>query len=169
MQAFPNEFVYATSFEFSNIKNQNQLNSLPPIYKIDNYFQNPINLMWTSIVVVDKDCFRKVGFFNETLIRGEDKDMWARLGSNYPIVKSRYVTAVYRLEAENRSNKPIDVKRTFEGNINLGAGLSIDEYLYYRLCIINKIKSCLLHFDISGLLYLLKRYNFKLICFRWAA
>src|SRR5690606_3420311 len=64
MELFPGELIYATSFKFSDRDLQINSNRKSSVYKIDNYFASPHNLLWTSIVVVNKECFFKVGGFN---------------------------------------------------------------------------------------------------------
>src|SRR5690606_22263167 len=100
MKIFPDNKVYVTSFEFSDNRKMFKYKRDSPIFKIDNYFKEAIkeNLLWTSIVVVNNQCFSKVGSFNVNLNRGEDLDLWMRLAKNYNIIKSQEVTATYNVE-----------------------------------------------------------------------
>lgn len=43
------------------------------------------NFLRTSSVVIKEECFRKVGFFDETLSRCNDIDMWLRISKKYPV------------------------------------------------------------------------------------
>ena len=55
------------------------------------------NFIPTNTVIVKKECFNKVGFFDETLFSVEDRDMWLRIGLfydigfiNFPLVLTRF-------------------------------------------------------------------------------
>ena len=37
------------------------------------------NLIFTGTALVKKDCFERVGYFDESLMHGEDYDMWLRI------------------------------------------------------------------------------------------
>jgi glycosyltransferase involved in cell wall biosynthesis len=43
------------------------------------------NFIRTSTVIIRRDCFNRIGLFDEKLIRGEDIDFWLRMASVYPI------------------------------------------------------------------------------------
>src|SRR5690606_9951119 len=93
MKIFPDQKVYTTSFEYSDGRKLFKHPRDRPIFKINEYFKEAIreNLIWTSVVVIHKECFKHVGGFNVKISRAEDLDMWARLGKQYPIVKSAKV------------------------------------------------------------------------------
>ena len=63
MALFPNEKIYVTSFESSDGRVMFKHARQTPIFKIENYFKEAVKerLMWTSVVVVNKECFDKVG------------------------------------------------------------------------------------------------------------
>lgn len=113
MNVFPNKKIYVTSYKYSDDRKIYRLPRKNDIFIIDNYFKEAIyeNLIWSSIIVVHKSCFKTVGVFNEKINRGEDLDMWARLAREFIIIKSITTTGIYRITAENRacnSNQDID-------------------------------------------------------------
>ncbi len=61
------------------------------IYK-DLFFRNFIR---TSSVVIKKECFDKVGGFDESLPRCEEIDMWLRLSKQYPVGFINDVLTIY--------------------------------------------------------------------------
>lgn len=140
--------VYATSFEYSNKLNRKSPSSYSEIFEVNNYFKiaRRETIIWTSIVVIHKSCFNKVGFFNESLNRGEDVDLWARLGKEYTIVKSSEITAIYRIEAENRSNSSFDIEKSFLYNHDFSSATSRDEEEYYK----SRLSSTIRGFILAG-------------------
>src|SRR5690606_22841198 len=156
---YPNEKVFATTFEYSDKRKVYEIENKLPIFKVDNYFEFPIHLIWTSAVAIHIDCFNKVGYFNEKLVRGEDKDLWARLGKEYSIIKSKKITSTYRVDAENRSNKTIDVLKTYEAHINFNNINKPFEKEYYKKLLILKLKYDFVLKDYKSFFYLLKKYN----------
>lgn len=162
---YPKEKVFVTSFKYSDNRKKFRHFRDKNIFKIDNYFKEAIEeeLIWTSVVVIHKSCFKKVGLFNSILVRGEDKDLWARLGRNYNIIKSQLITATYRIEAENRSDNRTPIKRTFEANINLSNAKSKEEFNYYKHLIIAKLKAVIVRKEWHSLSYLILTHNFKLL------
>lgn len=142
MEIYPDEKVFVTSFVYSDNRPMFKHPRQTPIFKIENYFKEAIkeSLMWTSIVVVNKECFDKVGVFNETLNRGEDLDLWARLAREYAIIKSSIVTAIYRIEAENRSSASFNIERSRIFNYEFKKSESAEETYYYKNQIVNSLR-----------------------------
>lgn len=161
MHEFPDEKVYVTSFKYSNNQAMYEHNRPSSIFKIKNYFKEALKekLVWTSIVVINKECFDKVGMFNEGLSYGEDLDLWARLARCFTIVKSSNITAIYRIEAENRSNKSFDIKKSRVYHLNLSNIEDRDEYKYYKRSIINSLRGYLRKKRLKEFLLLLKKHN----------
>lgn len=151
MEKFPDEKVFVTSFEYSDKRPMFRHPRSEPIFKVKSYFKEAMkeSLMWTSVVVVHKSCVDVVGGFNEKLNRGEDLDLWARLAREYLVVKSEKVTAVYRVEAENRSVSSFDTSKSRVFNYNFRDSTSPDETLYYKKQILNALRSYLLSRRIS--------------------
>lgn len=70
---------------------------------IRDFFKQVYNgpVMHSSSICIKKSTFGKVGYFNTTIRRGEDYDMWARLGRAVTIAATPEVKASYRLNVEN--------------------------------------------------------------------
>lgn len=134
MQVFPGEKVYSTSYKQSDGQDLFKHPRKSEIFIIENYFKEALreSLIWTGIVVVHKDCFENVGYFNEQLNRGEDLDMWARLAREYKVIKSSVITAIYRLNAENRSDANFDLSKSRIYNYDFSMATSNDEATYYK-------------------------------------
>lgn len=70
---------------------------------VDNYFGTSHNdLFCSSSVVIRKDVFEQVGFFDERISSSEDLDMWYRIILHYPVVFYDKVLVYYNQDAENR-------------------------------------------------------------------
>lgn len=141
MELYPEEKVFVTSFVYSDNRPMFKHPRAIPIFKIENYFKEALkeSLMWTSIVVVNNNCFEVVGGFNEQLRYGEDLDLWARLAKEYQVVKSSKVTAIYRVEAENRSNNNQKIEHCFEYWIELNRVTNDAQQQYYCRLILSKL------------------------------
>lgn len=167
MKKFPEEKIFVTSFEYSDKRSMFRHPRNEKTFKIDNYFKEAIkeDLMWTSIVVVHKNCFKEIGKFNEKLNRGEDLDLWARLARKYQIIKSQKITAIYRIEAENRSTSSYNINMSRLFNYKFEDSTSIDETRYYKHQITNTLRGYLLNKKISLFinLYLKHRKNISLL------
>lgn len=160
MRIFPDEKVYATSFEFSDKRKMFKHERSSPIFKIDNYFKEAIkeNLLWTSIVVLHRTCFDFVDGFNILLTRGEDLELWARLAKEFKIIKSSSVTAIYRIDAENRTNLTNKIDKTHVYYFDFDK--SVDEYEreYYKVVLFRRLIAYLYAFDLLTFLKLFSRY-----------
>lgn len=88
-------------------------------YYIDNFWKrnaesfarNTTALVCTGCISIKKECFKIVSGFNRELTHGEDLDLWNRLAENFIFAKSEVVTMLYRLDAENRSDKTIKIEK----------------------------------------------------------
>lgn len=77
---------------------------------IDNYIKEAAvrdDLIHSSNWAVKKSCFYNIGFYNESLSYGEDVEFYYRLFKKYKLVNYTSVTAVYVLDADNRSDKKV--------------------------------------------------------------
>lgn len=83
------------------------LTGLPEGYRgyITDYFKmkRVSDLFCSSSVVVKKDVFDKVGFFDERIKYSEDLDMWYRIILNFPVVFSDEILVNYNHDSENRA------------------------------------------------------------------
>jgi glycosyltransferase involved in cell wall biosynthesis len=59
-----------------------------------------------SGVLVRKECFDTVGFFDTSLRNAEDYDMWIRIACRFPIVKLEVPLWWYRVHGNNKSHVP---------------------------------------------------------------
>lgn len=165
MKKFPNEKLFATSFEYSDKRPKFRKLRSEPVFRIENYFREAIkeSLMWTSIVVVHKSCIDRVGGFNEKLNRGEDLDLWARLARDFLIVKSQNVTAVYNVSVSDSLSKGKSVySRSILSIIEL-RGLKSFERKYFKKMIYNRLILDIRTLDILEFLRILKRHGFELL------
>jgi hypothetical protein len=114
--------------------------------------------------VIHKSCFKKVGVFNTAFIRGEDMDLWARLAREYTIIKSRRITATYRIDAENKSDvKTVPVQKTYLRNVPLDKQNNPDEFAFYKHHLITKLKHYLVKKEWKNFFYIVRKYNFNLL------
>lgn len=63
-----------------------------------------MSVVMTQCICVNKKCFQVVGMFNVNYTNYEDIDMWKRLLMKYDFAKSEKSVAIYRMDAENRSD-----------------------------------------------------------------
>jgi glycosyltransferase involved in cell wall biosynthesis len=59
-----------------------------------------------SGVLVRKECFNTVGFFDTSLRNAEDYDMWIRIACRFPVVKLEVPLWWYRVHGNNKSHVP---------------------------------------------------------------
>lgn len=160
MAAFPIDKVYVTSFEYSDKRKVFGHSRSDSIYKIENYFKEALKeaLIWTSIIVIHRDCFKKVGYFNTDLNRGEDTDLWVRLASNFDIIKSSVITATYRVEAENRTGLSKNLDSTYIYHLDLESVKDADKKKYFKNMIANRLYQYARSRDLRNFLQLKRRY-----------
>lgn len=161
IQMFPDKSVYTTSFEYSDKRKFFKKPRKNLVSIVENYFKEAIDesLMWTGTVVVNNKCLNEVGRFNPILTNGEDLDLWARLANKYQIVKSRNITAIYRIEAENRTSLTRKVKNTHVYHFDLESTRSEDERDYYKYLILNRMYSYSRTGDLSNFLILKSKHK----------
>lgn len=107
------QFPLASAFCTSHTLSIKEIPSREKRYYVDNYYKATaefyarytVALLLVGCVAMRKECFDRVGDFDESMTHGEDLDMWKRLGDQYRFAKSELVTMKYRLDAENRSDK----------------------------------------------------------------
>lgn len=157
---FPDEKVFTTSFEYSNGSKLFRYARTSRISKIENYFKEALKevLICSITIVIHKTCFVIVGGFKPKLSRGEDLDMWSRLAREYTIVKSSEVTAVYRVEAENRSETPRDLVHSKVYYYDFHNLISLDEKKYYKQHIVNTLTNYIHNMQVGDFLKLYRRY-----------
>ncbi len=78
---------------------------------VENYFGTSHNdLFCSSSVVISKEVFDTVGYFDERIASSEDLDMWYRIILRYPIAFYDKILAYYNQDAENRVAYDTDVR-----------------------------------------------------------
>lgn len=134
---FPNERFFTTSFKFSDNRNMFKHDRNSVIFKVNDYFKESIKeyLVWTGTALIHKTCFNNVGMFDIGLKMGEDTELWNRVFRRYGLVKSAVVTAIYRIEAENRTTLSKDLETTYVYNIDLKKINKTNESLYFKAMI----------------------------------
>lgn len=157
---FPDEKVYVTSFKYSDERRMFRYPRKNTIFEIDNYFKEALkeSLIWTGVVTINKTCFDNIGFFDETMNRGEDTDLWVSLARNYYIVKSSVITAIYRVEAENRTNLSKNLESTYVYHINFDKIRDFDERNYFKEMVANMLYQYARSKDLNNFQKLKKRY-----------
>lgn len=167
IRLFPQEKVFATSFEYSDNRPMFRHPRESKIFKVDDYFKDALkeNMMWTSVVVVAKEAFNQAGKFNIQLNRGEDLDLWARLARFNSLVKSSAITSVYRVEAENRSTAINGISTSIVTYYDFSEAHSKAEEVYFKLLIIKKLRSLLINknFYWFSILYLKHRKKISIL------
>jgi glycosyltransferase involved in cell wall biosynthesis len=110
IQDFPEAKMWGINFaEMSNGNLIRKLpTGLPDGYRgyVENYFQMPgriSDLYCSSSVVIQKEVFDKVGYFDERIKYAEDSDMWFRIIATYPVAFYDRYMAFYQYDAENRA------------------------------------------------------------------
>lgn len=161
IQYFPENKVFATSFEYSDGRPMPENVDNNETFVVDNYFKRMIGekLISTVIVVVHKSCIGIVGGFNEKLKWGEDLDLWERLSRKFQIVKSREITAIYRVDAENRSNQSFSLKYSNIYYYKLNLAASEEELIYYKKRIVRKLRYLLRNLHFISFFRLKLKYN----------
>ncbi|MFV0535938.1 MAG: glycosyltransferase family 2 protein [Dysgonomonas sp.] len=156
--------VFATSYSVSDQREPNRKQNTN--YIIEDFFQTALTTfpMNSSISVINKKCFLDAGYFNETLTSGEDTEMWARLAKKYKFVKSDKITAIYRVDAENRAMKRKHVfEKAYISLISLKNISNSSEKKYYKYVICKQIKIQIYNRDWLFLLKIIARFNIRLI------
>lgn len=161
IKSFPQDKVFCTSFLYSNKditkKGSNEIEI------IEDYFieAKKSHFFWTSIVAINKRVFSELGDFKEFVSRGEDLELWARIGRKHRIIRSRKITGIYVQESENKASFGVyDLEKSFLGILNLDQNISSEsEYQYYKTLLLNKFKTSLLRNDWKLIFALLKKYK----------
>lgn len=163
---YPDKQFFATSFSRSDGKKMKIWKPEETDYVVDNYFKGMLSqhLVSTVATVIHRSIFDMIIGFDANLTVGEDLDLWARIGKLFPLVKSNTVTAMYRLDAENRTAKiPTDFKRSIFYKVDFKSKMGDDERWYYRTLIVNMMKLSIKRGNWKMFFALLKKHNFDLI------
>lgn len=161
MDAFPNEKVYVTSFKYSDNRFMYKYKRKSSIFRVKDYFKEAIKeqLIWTSVIVIHLTCFKNIGYFNEKLTRGEDLDLWARLARQYVIIKSKEITAIYKVDAENRTDLSLNLEKTHVYYFNIDFNSNESEMIYLKSVLFYRLLSYLRRGEYRLYFNLRKRYK----------
>ena len=115
---FPNAKMWGVNYaEISNGELARYLpTGLSKNYRgyVDDYFYikgRISDLFCSSSVVVKREVFDDVGFFDERIKYAEDNDMWFRIIASYPVAFYDKYMVFYQFDAENRAlNKTINLR-----------------------------------------------------------
>lgn len=140
---YKNQKVFSNSYIDSNAKLPKKMDD--SVMLIDNYFNEASKrqFFWTSVSCINRQVFDNVGFFDETLSRGEDLELWTRIARIYNFVNSKKITAIYRLDAENRSDLQFDLTKSRIYKYNFKEATSEAEIKYYKKSIIIALRGFL--------------------------
>lgn len=163
---YPNDKVFCTSHSKSKYKGGYVPKDIGEYEIIDDYFEEVmkhVDFIWTSATCINKSVFDNVGGFPVGINRGEDLDLWARIGKQYRIIRSRTLTAIYRLDSENK----LTGKRSKYGNSILSIidlkGKKGNERVYFKKMIYKRLKADLRYGDFKELIRLLYKHNIELL------
>lgn len=123
------------------------------------------HVIWSSTAVVRKDCFEKVGWFDERLIKGEDLDLWARLYESFTMAQTEFVTAFYRLDPTdgNATKKVSSVKKYAVYYYKPQLWKSSYKSMFECKVIYNYLKHFLVYRQPKNFLLLLFKQNIRLL------
>ena len=114
IQDFPEAKMWGVSIAFIKHNHQTKWNQgMGDGFRgyVENYFgTSHSDLFCSSSVVICKDVFDKVGYFDERIASSEDLDMWYRIILHYPVAFYDKVLAYYNQDAENRVAYDTDVR-----------------------------------------------------------
>lgn len=166
MKKYPDEKVFVTSFQYSNRVYSNRRTIQNGTYLIENFFKEYFpfrDLICTITTVVQKKALLEIGGYDIRLSLGEDMDLWARLGKAFSMVKSEAITAIYRVDAENRSDTGrYAMEKSFLGFLDFDQMGSIEEKAFYAFWLRHKSKYFIKKMDIKNLTYIIKKHYLHL-------
>lgn len=111
---FPEQQVFATAIEFEH---QGQTSKAVYSLNVDkecqlvDYFSASLkqSILFTSASVFQRGVFERVGLFDEAIKRGEDIDLWVRIGLHYSILFISKICVRYSYAADSLSRKGSDM------------------------------------------------------------
>ncbi|MBS3946363.1 MAG: glycosyltransferase family 2 protein [Melioribacter sp.] len=103
---YPLASFYGSQFLSVNCATQKIVNEKHSIRGyVENYYKKQMiaPLVCSSNIIVKKECFEQIGYFNTIFKRGGDLEMWARLADNFKLAFEPVPLSYYVLDAENRA------------------------------------------------------------------
>lgn len=142
IEEYPLAEVYSSNFEFiyPNKKAHFATNGLSRGY-IDNYFKLACEsvIIHSSSVIIMKSAIVKVGGFNENITRGEDIDVWTRLGISCKIAYSTIPSNQYFFGAINSSSNYIPKpEQSFSYYIDISYCVNYYHFKYLKRLLLKK-------------------------------
>lgn len=116
IEKFPMEKVFSTGLkvEAKNNKVYKAEYSISTMKKIEkhNYFEasRKASIIHSSAIVLHKDVFKTIGFFDTAILSGQDTDLWIRIGLKFPIVFIPDYLATYRYVPDSLFNSGVALK-----------------------------------------------------------
>jgi len=113
--AFPNESVFATAVAHKyedKIVAATYNFKQDKTYAVQNFFESSLDhtIITSSSVVFKNEILEKTGYFDTSIVSGQDTDLWIRIGLNYKVVFINEVLAFYNYVPESLSNTIFSVK-----------------------------------------------------------
>ncbi|CAL2088387.1 Beta-1,3-glucosyltransferase [Tenacibaculum sp. 190524A02b] len=162
---YPEYKAFCNSYTRSDFKTEERIEEKDKDKIVDDYFIEGLKsfFFWTGVVCIHKDVFEEVGIFDERLSRGEDLDVWNRVGRNYSIIWSKKVTAIYKQDTENKlTRSKVLLEKCFENYLDFN-DKSLTEKAYLKMLARAKIISLLKQFIFIDALKLILKYNLKIL------
>ena len=121
-----------------------------------------VDFLWTSATCIEKSVFANVGNFPIGISRGEDLDLWARIGRKYRIVRSKKNTAIYRTDSENKlTAQKSKYEHSILSIVNL-SGLRGSERIYFKKMLYRRLKQDIRSVDLGEFIKLVYKHNIDL-------
>lgn len=172
---FPKAEVYASNF-FRVYPNCKKIPATSFIERgfIKNYFKIAckVTIIHTSSVIIHKEGFKKAGIFDERISRGEDMDLWTRLGVQCKIVYYDKAQNTYHLGTVNSSANFIPhPENIFAYYIKLENCINYYHFKYLKVLLLKRIfRYLILDFKFEYFLLIVKKqykqifkiYNYRI-------
>jgi len=114
---------------------------------ISNYFNICKNIFGPSSLVINKNIFEDVGYFNEIVNYGEEDDFYIRCFTNYNIIYYKDFKSYYRIGVENQLTAPninfdrkIPDYELYLNKYNHKDLKKFIDYVYFRLVVLFKME-----------------------------
>lgn len=155
--------VFCTSYTKANDITILQDFNFDTIKIVEDYFKEVVkyHFFWTGVVCIHKKVFQEIGDFNTQLTRGEDLELWLRIGRSFPIIWSTHITAIYQQDSENKATlSKENLKKSVIYYLDF-KNRSEFELIYNKQLLRNKIKSLIKQKDLMNTSKLLINYNLQ--------
>jgi glycosyltransferase involved in cell wall biosynthesis len=164
IENYPNQVLYYTKYIHSG-KTILKVTEPSKVRLIGNYCQEVLkntNNVWSSCVCLNKNMLQN-NLFNDKLTHGEDIEFWVRLSRDNEFVYCDQVTAIYRLDAENRSilNDSVIGEHHYFFNIDFKNTVNKYELKYLKSIYFASSIGLIASFKFLLLLKYLKHYKFR--------